>query len=443
MNPNPRPGRPGRPWSLLAALSLTLAACGGDSDRRTPIADGCTIPQQNQAVYDTMQEFYLWNEELPVLDPRSFNSPEALLDALLFKPLDRFSFITTQAEEEALFGSSQFIGFGFRSTTVGATVRAIDVFEGAPSDQAGLVRGSTILAVDGVPIADVLAAPGGFSGSLGPAEIGVEVTLQFRNPDGAEFTRTLAKDIVTIPPVTATRVFEVNGQPTGHLAFRNFVVPGIAALDAAFAEFRAAGVTQLIVDLRYNGGGLISVLEHFADLLGSRIAPAAIFAGYEYNDKNSARDQIFLFRATPLPSALDLERLVFITTPATASASEMLVNGMPPHVTTVSVGSATFGKPVGQLGFAFCEKVLRPVSFRTVNSVGEGDFFDGIQADCPAGDTIDVAFGTPGEASFDTAVAWLEQGFCPPAVQAFSLRAAPDAEPLPRAQARWRVNDAH
>jgi carboxyl-terminal processing protease len=440
MNAKPRPGRL---LSLLAALSLTLAACGGDSDGSRPVAGDCTIAQQNQFVYDTMQGIYLWYEELPVLNPQGFDSPEALLDALLFRPLDRFSYITTQAEEDALLGASQFIGFGFRSTTVDATVRATDVFEGAPSDQAGLVRGSTILAVDGVPIADVLAGPGGFSGALGPAEIGVEVTLQFRNPDGSEFTRTLAKDVVTIPPVTAARIFEVNGQPTGHLVFRNFVTPGIAALDAAFAEFRAAGVTQLIVDLRYNGGGLISVLGHFADLLGSRIAPAVMFAGYEYNDKNSNLNEIFWFRDPPLASALDLERLVLITTPATASASEMLVNGMPPHVTTVSVGSETFGKPVGQRGFRFCEKVLRPVSFRTVNSRGEGDFFDGIPADCPAGDTLDVAFGTPGEASFDTAVAWLEQGFCPQAAQAFSLREAPDAEALPRESGRWQVNDAH
>jgi C-terminal processing protease CtpA/Prc len=440
MNAKPRPTRP---LSLLAALSLTLAACGGGSDGPKPIATDCEIPQQNQAVINTMEEFYLWYEELPVLDPRLFESPEAILDALLFKPLDRFSYITTLAEEEALFGSSQFTGFGFRSTTLGDTVRIIDVFEGAPADLAGLVRGSSILAVDGVPIVDVLATPGGFTGSLGPSTLGIEVTLQFSNPDGSEFTRTLTKAVVTIPPVTATRVFEVNGQPTGYLVFRNFVTPGVAALEAAFAQFRAAGVTQLIVDLRYNGGGLISVLQYFADLLGSRIAPAAVFAGYEFNDKNSARDEVSLFRATPLDLALDLERLVFITTPATASASEMLVNGMPPHVTTVSVGSETFGKPVGQLGFLFCDKVLRPVSFRTVNSLGEGDYFDGIPPDCPAGDTLEVAFGTPGEASFDTAVAWLEQGFCPQTVQAFSAQAAPDVQPVPREQARWQLNDAH
>jgi len=432
--------RGARALVLLAALAL--GACGGGSDGSAPITGSCAIPQQNQAVYDTLQQYYLWYEELPQLDPQGFASPEALLDALLFKPLDRFSYITTQAEEEALFGSSQFIGLGFRSAIANGVLRTSDVFEGGPADGAGLVRGSTILAVDGVPTAELLATPGGFTAALGPAEIGYEVTLHFRNPGGAEFIETIAKAVVTIPPVSAVRIFEVNGQATGYLVFRNFVVPGIPALDSAFEQLRAAGVTQLIVDLRYNGGGLVSVLEHFANLLGSRIAPGALFAAYQHNDKNSGRDRQFLFSAEPRESALDLARLVFITTPATASASEMLVNGMPPYVITATVGRETFGKPVGQLGFLFCEKVLRPVSFRTVNGLGQGDYFDGIPADCPAGDTLDVAFGQPGEASFDTAVSWLEQGFCPQPVETLApLRMLTD-EPAPE-RPRWQPNDAH
>lgn len=430
---------------LLPALAaLALAACGGGgSGGLAPGAGECAIPQQNTAVYETMQEFYLWYEELPELDPRGFESPQALLEALRFVPLDRFSYITTQAEEEALFGAGQFVGLGFRTATGGGAVRAGDVFEGGPAHGAGLVRGSSILAVDGVPIADVLAQPGGFSAALGPAEIGYEVTLDFRNPDGQESSATIAKEVVTIPPVTAVRIFEVNGAAAGYLVLRNFVEPSIPALNTAFAELRAAGVTRLIVDLRYNGGGLISVLEHMADLLGSRIAPGAVFASYQYNDKNSARDQDFLFRTTPLPAALDLEQLVFITTPATASASEMLINGMPPYVFTTTVGRETFGKPVGQLGFLFCEKVLRPVSFRTVNSLGVGDFFDGIPAGCPADDTLDVAFGVAGESSFDTAVHWLEHGFCPPTAAAELAPQRLAEEALPRARPRWQPNDAH
>jgi carboxyl-terminal processing protease len=420
-------------------LGLALSACGGSGGSNESGGD-CSIPAQNQAVYNTMQQWYLWYQELPAVDPASFSSPQALLDALTFKPLDRFSYLTTRAEEEALFGSSQFVGLGFRSSLVDGAQRVADVFEGGPAAGAGLVRGSRILAVDGVPIDTVLASPGGFTGALGPAEAGFEVALTFSNPDGQEFTRTLAKAVVTIPPVTATRIFDVDGETTGYLVFRNFVDPGIPALDAAFAQFEAAGVTQLIVDLRYNGGGLVSVVEHFANLVASRTAPGLEFMSYRYNDKNSNRDRSFFFATEPPAGALQLDKLVFITTPSTASASELMVNGLAPYLTTATVGRETFGKPVGQLGFAFCEKVLRPVSFQSFNALGEGDFFDGIPADCPAGDSLDVPFGSLGESSFDAAVHWLRFGFCPPAAE------SPPTEMMRKPileQPRWQLNDAH
>jgi carboxyl-terminal processing protease len=439
-------------WTARVAsllLGLALGGCGGGdggSNVQDTLSNECSIAAQNTALYQVMQQYYLWYDQLPQVNPANFASPEILLEALRFSPTDRFSYLTTVAEEQALFGSSQFVGLGFRTLADDDTVRVTDVFENAPADDAGLVRGSEILAVNGVPIAQVLLAPGGFSGSLGPSEAGVQVTLAFRNPDGVARTEVITKDVVTIPPVTAVRVFEVNGIPTGHLVLRNFVEPSIPALDLAFAELRAAGVTQLILDLRYNGGGLVRVVEHLANLLGSRIAPGAVFASYQYNDKNAARNESFGFSATPLEAALDLQRLVVISTPATASASEMLINGMDPVVDTATVGRETFGKPVGQLGFQFCERVLRPVSFRVVNGLGQGDYFEGIPADCPAGDTLEVPFGTAGEASFDTAVFWLEQGFCPATAEAFAPMqqrlAAPEPEPAVERPA-WQVNDAH
>jgi carboxyl-terminal processing protease len=440
-------------WAMrLAALlsGLALGACGGSSNSGGAGGIGsafeCSLAAQNQAVYNIMQDYYLWYRELPVVEPRNFLSPQVLLDALRFAPVDRFSYLTTVAEEEALFGASQFVGLGFRTAVRDQSLFASDVFEGGPAAGGGLVRGSELLAINTLPVAQLLTTPDGLSDALGPAEVGYEVVIRFRNPGEEETAATFVKNVVTIPPVTAVRIFEVNGQPTGHLVLRNFVEPGIAALDAAFAELRAAGVTQLVVDLRYNGGGLVRVMEHFANLLGSRIAPGAVFASYRYNDKQAARDESFLFRATPLAAALDLQRVVFITTPGTASASEMLVNGMAPVVSTATVGRETFGKPVGQLGFRFCEKVLRPVSFAVVNGLGQGDYFDGIPADCPAGDTLAVPFGTPGEASFDAAVFWLQQGFCPVAVEAFALRAdavePPDAAPV-EAPRRWTPHDAH
>jgi carboxyl-terminal processing protease len=425
-------------------FGLALSACGGGSSSGGPIANNCSIPAQNQAVYNTMQRWYYWYRELPVVNPASFPSPQALLDALMFEPLDRFSYLTTQAEEDALFGDSQFVGVGFRSIEADGVQVVNDVYEGAPADRAGLVRGSRILAVDGVPIAEVLADPDGFVGAIGPREIGYTFSLTFVNPDGQEYTRTLAKEVVTIPPVTATRVFDVNGVTTGYFVFRNFVEPGVNALNQAFTEFHSAGVTQLIVDLRYNGGGLVSVLERLADLIGSRTAPGMPFASYRYNDKNTNRNETFYLASNPPANALALDKLVFITTPSTASASEMLVNGMPPYINTATIGQETYGKPVGQLGFRFCEQVLRPVSFETVNGLGAGGYFEGIPADCPAADTLSVPFGVAGEQSFDAAVHWLEHGFCAPLPE--PLAAALEFEPVrkpPHDRPRYQPNDAH
>ena len=424
--------------ALLA--SLVLAGCSGSSSSGG-VTDDCSIVAQNQAVYATLQHWYLWYAQMPTVNPASFASPDALLEAVRVNPPDRFSYLTTQAEEDALFGASQFVGLGFRSLQQGSALWVTDVFEGGPAAGAGLVRGSRVLAVDGVDIATVLAAPGGLTAALGPAEPGYTLALTFTVPGEPDpLTRSLQKDVVTIPPVTATRVLDLDGTPTGYLVLRNFVTPGSAALDEAFETFAAAGVTQLIVDLRYNGGGLVRVLEHLANLVASHSAPGLPFASYRYNDKNAARNQTFLFATQPPPNALQLQKVVFITTGSTASASEMLVNGIQPWIPTAVVGSETFGKPVGQDGFRFCGRVLRPVTFATVNGVGEGDFFDGIPVDCPADDTLGVAFGVPGEASFDAAVQWLRFGFCAAVtplerVETERLRA-------PRT-APWQLNDAH
>jgi carboxyl-terminal processing protease len=424
-------------------LGLALSACGNSSDSGGTFSGECSVVNQNQFVIDTMQRWYLWYDQLPTLNPVNYSSPDAMLDALIAPvrdPADRFSYLTTQAEEDALFGDSQFVGFGFRQQTDldAGTVTVLDVFEGGPAFQGGLDRGSRLQAIDGVPIAAVLASEGGLSAALGPAEIGYQIEVIFLNQAGELLTSTLTKDTVTIPPVTGTRIFQLNGKQTGYLVLRNFVDPGVPALNNAFSQFRAAGVTQVIIDLRYNGGGLVRTLQHLANLLGSRIANSsgAVFSALVYNDKNSGRNEQLLFATEPLFQSLDLEALVVITTPSTASASEMLINGMDPWVDTATVGRETFGKPVGQLGFRFCEKVLRPVTFQTVNALGEGDYFDGIPPTCIAGDDVAFDFGETGEVSFDTAVHWLQFGFCPPT--ALADRPARPTAPPPR----WQLNDA-
>ena len=396
---------------LLLAAGVGIAACGGSSgnnDVATP--DGCSVAGQNAFVLSTMEDIYLWNTEIPDgIDPNSFDSPDALLEAIRFRPIDRFSFLTTLAFENALLGDSQFAGFGFRSRPDGDAQVVSEVFEESPAALGGLVRGARITAIDGRPMAEIFAAEG-FSAALGPPEAGVTRTLAFLLPDGTAAEATIIKDVVTIWPVSGVRVFEVNGVPTGYVNFRTFTEPAAPALSAAADELLAASVSQLVLDVRYNGGGLLSIAEFLAGLLGGQTTAGQVFVTNQFNEQNAVRNESRLFRNPD--NGLDLARIVFITTPATASASEILINGLAPFVEVSVVGDRTFGKPVGQLGFAFCEKVLRPASFQTVNASGEGDFFDGIAPDCPADDDLTRQLGDPQEASLAEALHLLETGSC-------------------------------
>jgi hypothetical protein len=103
---------------------------------------------------------------------------------------------------------------------------------------------------------------------------------------------------------------------------------------------------------------------------------------------------------------------VVIATRASASASELVIAGLDPFIPVTVVGDRTYGKPVGQYGFEFCDKVLFPVSFRSRNAAGQTDYFDGLPVDCPASDNLDRALGDPAESSLAEALSFLRTGRC-------------------------------
>ncbi|MGB5250843.1 MAG: S41 family peptidase [Gammaproteobacteria bacterium] len=422
----------------LTALLVMIAGCGGSSGGSIAQPANCTVVGQNQFVIDVMQDIYLWNDELPQISASDYASPTATLEALKVAQ-DRFSYITSTAADDAFFGQGQVVGLiGFSSASrVPGEQRITDVFEGSPADAGGLVRGDRITAVDGRPIAEVLADEG-FSASLGPNEVGVTVELSWQNVAGEEFTDVFEKAVVTIPPVSAVEVLDTVTGPIGYLLFRNFVEPAVADLDAAFATLGAAGVDELVVDLRYNGGGLLSVSEVLANLIGGEITQNQVQYSLEYNANNSFRNQTVLFRDRL--RALDLQRVFFIVTGASASASELVINALRPYLQVVLIGADTFGKPVGQLGYNFCEKTLRPISFRLTNAQGESDYFDGFVPDCPANDDLDRLLGDPAEASLSEVLHFLENGRCSVPAAA-SMKAAPEPSE-DSAPGAWRLYQA-
>ncbi len=374
-------------------------------------ARDCTAAGQTTYVADTLRDVYFWYRELPVLDPGLFDSPEAYLDAARFRPLDTsFSFIDNRQASSAFFSDSQFVGIGLGTRLVSdAEMRLTQVFPGGPAADVALQRGDRVLAIGGREISE-LSQSGALGSAFGPSDVGVTVELRVRGGDGRERDLTLVKRLVTIPTVSDTRVLDVDGRRVGYVHFRNFVQPSIAALDATFGDLAAQGVSDLVLDLRYNGGGLVAVAQHLGGLIGGLRTNGQLFCEFFHNDKNTFRNQRFLF-ADPA-GALDLPRLVVITTRASASASELIINALRPFMPVTVVGDTTFGKPVGQYGFEFCDKVLFPVAFTLRNSKGEGDFFDGFPADCPAGDDLDHQLGDPAEASLAEALHVVQRGGC-------------------------------
>jgi C-terminal processing protease CtpA/Prc len=390
---------------FLAALLVASSAAFSQDD--------CSVVGQNSFVRAVLDEYYLWYRELPVASPALYDSPEEYLDAVRFRPIDKsFSYIASAQATTAFYSNSQFIGIGFGSRLLSPEeYRIAQVFPNSPASDAGLARGDYLLAVNGRLVPELIAS-GELNAELGPSEIGYTVELTWRSLKGRESSAVVKKRPVTIPTVSQTAIFNMNGLPVGYVHFRNFVEPSIAALNATFAELRREGVVDLILDLRYNGGGLVSVAQHLASLIGGMRTSARIFVDYMHNDKQTARNRQVRFDNPP--EAISAPRVVIITSRSSASSSELVINGLNPLIPVTLVGRRTFGKPVGQYGFEFCEKIFFPVSFHSVNSVGEGEYYDGFPVDCSVRDGLNKPLADPEEASLAEALYYLRNDACSP-----------------------------
>lgn len=406
------------------AASLALVALSASAAR----GQDCSVRGQNAFVAAVLQEYYLWYRELPSTDPSLFDSPEAYLDAVRYRPLDQyFSYITTQQQSDAYYSASEYAGVGFSAQQTSAIeYRITQVYPESPASDAEMMRGDFITAVNGRPIAELLVS-GELGQELGPNTVGHGVEIEWRRPNGRELRASFVKRVVTIPTVSQAEVIDVDGRPVGYVHLRNFVEPSFEALDRAFAKFREASVLDVVLDLRYNGGGLISVATHLGSLIGGLRTNTQVFVELVHNDKNTFRNSAQRFHDPE--GTLDLPRLVVITTRSSASSSELVINGLAPFIPVTLVGAPTYGKPVGQYGFDFCDKVIFPVAFKNVNARGEGDYFDGLPVDCPSSDDLSRPLANPDEDSLEQALHFLRTGRCPMPPAAETPGAAPGRAP--------------
>jgi carboxyl-terminal processing protease len=423
---------------ILVIVLIALASLGTSVALAEAQPRSCTVARQNLYVRDVMQQYYFWYQALPDPDPTRFASPEAYLDRIRYRPLDEsFSYISAKAADEAYYGDSQYVGFGFSTTTAlsadsaAVQMRVTQVYPESPAAEIGLARGDVIEAVQGRSVTEWWRA-GQLGTMFGPSDPGVQRAVVFSRAGGERVTASMSKRLVTIPTVSLVDIYEVDGRRVGYVFFRNFVQPSVAALDAAFEQLRAAQVQELVLDLRYNGGGLVSVAQHLASLIGGTRTSDQLFTEFFHNDKNAFRNRVLRFEEKA--HWLTLDRVVVIATGSSASASELVVNALRPFMPVVLVGDTTYGKPVGQYSFDFCDKVLHPVAFTLRNADGYGDFFGGFPPDCAEGDDLDRQLGDPEEASLAEALHVIRTGTCrrPPAEAAARARAVRDGRDVLR-----------
>ena len=402
---------------LIVILSAVLAAACSSSDGGS--AAECSIEGQKQFVLDSMRDWYFWNDRLPAeVDLSQFATPEDLLEYLkTFSPTGSdglpvdtsFSFITTAAADDARFSQGEFEGYGIVLRYIAADrIQLAKVFANGPAGGAGLERGQEIVSLNGRTIADIEAAEG-VSTLLDSSP----VTFVMRRLDGSEFEVTASRGTVTIDPVPQWRIIDAGGgRNIGYLELASFILPAEPAMETVFTAFNEAGVNDVIIDLRYNGGGLVGTSDLLGDYFGGDVAENLIFSRTLFNaDRSAQYDSVEFFDR--LLNSLSLSRLVAITASGTASASELVINGMEPHVETVLVGSNTFGKPVGQIGLEFCGNLLRAVAFETVNADDVGGYFDGLQVDCVADDDLSIPVGAAVDPNLVAAETYLATGACP------------------------------
>lgn len=446
-----------RPLTTAAAcLSALISACGGGDGGGALVPGACSTASQKQFVLDVTRDWYLFQSDLPAsINPGDYPTAQELLDALTAaaraQGKDRFfSYLTTPEADSSFLREGQYIGFGFRTSIQTDRLMLPDVYEGSPADTGGLARGAEITAVDSgsgyVPIATILVTDPELEQVFGPATEGVQRGIRFVPPGGGQPVEAVfTKEIVTIPPVptggTAVLALPSNPSvPVGYINLRTFISTADAPLRSAYAQFRAQGIQNFIVDFRYNGGGLVNIADLVGDLNGlGRVDGVDIFESMRFNTRKSANDTVHRFEVQA--QSVDPVRIAFITTEATASASELVVNGMKPWVEVAIVGSDTYGKPVGQSAFDLtgCDLRMRLVTFRITNADDEGDYYDGLASTlpfaCAASDDLTRDPWDSAESSTAAALTWLGTGACG------QVMSAP-AMPFLKAQAELRLPQA-
>ncbi len=386
---------------VFIPLSVLLSSCTKEEEEPP-------VNEENEAFFELMEEWYYWTENIPNLNPSSSSFPTIfeLLEAMRYRPLDRWSFIADWEEFYAYITNTEFVGYGvgFAWDNQGK-LRVSFVYNNVPIYDEGVRRGWILEEVNGT----VITQGANISSLLGLNQPGVNNSFLFTASDGQQISFSLEKEVLAVNTVLHHEVIEQEGSKVGYLVLQNFSGSTRQELENVFQFFSEEQIDDLILDMRYNGGGLTSIAKQLSSLIGGAELSGEPFARYYYNaiKQNQNTTEFFSEEA----NSLGLERLVVIATGATASASEMVINGLNPYMDVYVVGSNTYGKPMGAHILRFNNVwAVAPVTISVKNANDEGEFFEGIPADIPANDGLSFDFGHSEEPSLQQALAFLSTG---------------------------------
>ena len=389
---------------LLLSLSLLLSSCGG-GDSSIYTDPGRVVDTENfslvekEFVHDLFLTEYLWYDEVASnIDYNSFSTPQLLVDELRVDPPDHWSFTITSQEYED-YANQKTIGFGFGYTT-GFKIFLVRI--DAPA-YGKLFRGDTILEINGDAVSD---------SNIADASQNINATTTFTVlRQGNEVNIDVAAKEYTFK-VTLGNIIDNNGVKVGYLRYDSFTESSVDEFEEEFTKFKAANISELVIDLRYNGGGSVDTTSALIDNISS------IHAGkrqmyLDWNAEYKSKNSNYYFEDANMQDGneLDMKRVIFLVTKNSASASEALINALVPYLgaaNIVTIGDATHGKPVGMSGKSYGNNYYFLINFFVNNSADDSTSFDGILATCRAQDDLTHIMGDPNEKMLNTALEFIE-----------------------------------
>ena len=413
--------------SILFITTLFFVACKKDKDiiaATPPTAAGnggggtVSSLQIKDSVLLLSKNIYLWNTQIPSsFNVQSYLDPSSIMTAIrpysmeqgFSTAVDKWSFAMKKTEWDQMSGGTSTLSaitgngdFGFSVFfKAEGDLRVRLVEPNSPAGLAGVHRSWRVISINGN--SNMTAANSSFI--INATSNSTSGAFTFQKSDGVTIALNLNAANYTKKPVYMDTVYQVNGKRIGYLVFNSFLgnINNInSEFQRVFNRFANAQVTDVVVDLRYNGGGYVSLAEQLSNYLVRSSANGSLMMTQLYNNQNSQNNEVTNFRKA---GSVSVDDVYFIVGRGTASASELLINNLKPYMDVKLIGpTPTHGKPVGFFPIPVGDWYIFPVSFRTTNKNGEGNYFNGMPVNAQIADGLDKDWGDTNETSLASAI---------------------------------------